>query len=159
MAVTDFLLVTTPEIKGESHDADFEGAIEIASWEYKVDTPRTATYEGARGKAVPSNLVLTKRLDKSSPILLKSVCQNTLYDSATLYCRKAGGGQKGYFEIKLTDMRVRSVEAKAGGAGGVTPMEEISLSFIAIEWLYREQSPGGYTGVEVSFAEEWHTTG
>lgn len=158
MAVSDFLLVLSgPDVKGESQDSDFMDAIDIAGWSYNVVSPSDPKSGLAKGRVQVSDLTLFKKLDKASPIFVKSVCLNALYDKAVLYCRKAGGGQVGYFEVEMTDVRVRSTGVAAGGDVGIIPMETIHLSFKKILWKYREQKDKGFTGSEVIHEHDMST--
>jgi type VI secretion system secreted protein Hcp len=68
--------------------------------------------------------------------------------SATLVCRKAGGGQQEYLTIKFTDLLISSYQT-GGSAGDVVPVDQISFNYTKIEFEYKPQDEKGAVGAPI----------
>jgi type VI secretion system secreted protein Hcp len=96
------------------------------------------------GKVSMSDLVITKRVDKSSPQLLKLCVTGKTVDEATVYCSKLTGGKtpEDYLTIKLNEVYVSSHDV--GGAWGEdVGKETFTLAYAKIHYDYREQKSDG----------------
>ena len=72
--------------------------------------------------------------------------------TATLTCRKAGGSQIEFLKIKLADVLVSSYNIGGTDSGEKpddTPFDQLSLSFVKIDFLYTVERTG--ETVETSF--------
>jgi type VI secretion system secreted protein Hcp len=65
---------------------------------------------------------------------------------AVLTCRKAGKQQQEYLTIVLSDFLVSSYQTGASNHDGVVPVDQISLNFSSVVFVYREQKPDGTLG-------------
>ena len=65
-------------IEGEStiSSLEREGTIECSSFAYELTTPREAATGNLTGRRQHRPVKVTKRIDKSSPLMLKALCQN-----------------------------------------------------------------------------------
>src|SRR5688572_15006916 len=139
MAQADFIL-DIQTIRGETKNEEIPQGIEIKGFSYSMVSPSAPITQRTTGAVRVTELSVRKALDASSPALLTACMQNKTLAEATLTARKAGGDQQPYFQVVLTDARVRSVTARADG-----PIVEeiVALGYSKIEWRYSEQAKGG----------------
>jgi type VI secretion system secreted protein Hcp len=139
-AAADYLL-EIDGIKGESSDTTFPESLEVESWSFGVSSTNSPTGGGA-GKATFKEFTITKRMDKSSPLLYLSCASGTHIANAVLHCRKTSNtGQVEYYKVTMTDIVISSVQT-SGGPGGL-PTESFSLNYAKIEWRYTPDSRDG----------------
>lgn len=134
-------------IEGESTDKVHPNEIQIESFSFGVTNSGTGGRGGGSGagKASFQDVHFTKLADKSSPVLMMKCATGEHIPSAMLTVRKAGGDQKDYYKIKLTDVMVSSFQ-NAGSGGDSTPVENLSLNFVKIEFKYAIQNKDGSLG-------------
>ena len=142
-------------IEGESQDEKHTNEIEISSFEWNEVQSGTFSLGGGSGagKVKMGDFKFAMRTNKSSPKLMLACATGKHIPTATLTCRKAGGGQQEFYTINLTEVLVSSyrtgssidAEGEDGDQGydsGV-PMDLIGLNFGKIECTYRPQKPDG----------------
>jgi type VI secretion system secreted protein Hcp len=145
MADTYFFL-RLEGIEGESQDADHSGEIDLNSFAEGVSNAGTydAGTGGNTGKAVYSDVLITKNMDKSSPTLRQYCGLGTAIDTATISCNKQAGEKKvEYMKVTLHNVVITGISS-SGSGGGTSPITEaLSLNFAAIEYDYTQQSNTG----------------
>jgi type VI secretion system Hcp family effector len=101
-----------------------------------IVSPRDVATGQATGKRVHKPLVITKELDKATPLLLRSMQSKEPITEATLYLFKpaANGKVQIFMKAVLTDVLISRYVRKAGGdphLGGMDDphMESFTLSF------------------------------
>src|SRR4051812_18916423 len=77
-----------PGVPGESTAAGFEKQIELNSFQLGLSNPVQMGTEKVRGKASFSEIVVTKRLDKSSPTLMLRTADMTAFPFARVRVTK-----------------------------------------------------------------------
>ena len=149
-AASDYLLVLEG-VLGESDDKKYQVAIDLQTFSLGVSATIGTTAGGGTtaGKATFSDLVVTKKLDKSSPFLFLHCAQGKHIPTATLILRKAGERPLEYFVVKLTDVIITSVQT-SGGVGGEIPQEQLSLNYSKIEYIYTPQKLDGSADTPVN---------
>ena len=130
-------------IEGESTDDRHKGEIEISSFSWGATQMGSHSGGGGMGagKVSMNDFHFTKRIDKASPLLMRSTATGQHFPKATLIVRKSGGDQMEYIKYTLTDVLVSSYGAQ-GDAGG-TPADSFSLNFAKIEYSYTPQGADG----------------
>jgi type VI secretion system secreted protein Hcp len=133
--LTNDMFLKLGDIKGESTDSKHKDEIEIESFSWGVTQAGSFASGGGggAGKATPSDLTITKRIDKSSPVLFTSSATGKHLPEAILTVRKKGSDQHEYYVIKLNDILVSSVDT---GSGDAVPLEKVSLNYAKIEISY-----------------------
>ncbi len=152
MATVDAFL-KLENIKGESSDSKHKEEIEIESWSWGMSqsgTTHSGTGGGA-GKASVNDISIVKKVDKSSPILIKSCIQGVHIPKGTLTVRKAGGSQLEYYKIDLEDILISGVQC-SGHPGSPTLSESVSLNFRKFKIIYTPQDAKGAAGAGVEYA-------
>jgi type VI secretion system secreted protein Hcp len=144
MADTYFFL-KLEGIEGESQDADHSGEIDFFSFTEGISNAGKydAGTGGNTGKAIYSDLHLTKYVERSSPTLRQYCGLGTAIDTVTISCNKQAGEKKvEYFKITMHHVVVTSISAGSGGS--TDPINEsLSLNFAGIEYDYTQQSNTG----------------
>ena len=150
MAVDMFLKLG--DIAGDSVDAvksppskkEHKGEIDVLAWSWGMSQSASTHYGagGGTGKVNVQDLSITKRIDKSSPNLVKFCCQGKHFPEATLTVRKAGELPVEYYVIKMKDIIISSVQT-GGSGGGDQLTEQLSLNFAEFEVIFTEQSKEG----------------
>src|SRR2546421_2086158 len=116
------------DIKGESLDNKHKDEIEVLSWSWGVTNAVTLAGTGAgQGKASFSDLSLTHKIDKASPVLMQACATGVHLKEATITHRKAGKGQQEFLVIKMNDVIVTAITH--GGSGENGHSENVSLAF------------------------------
>ncbi len=113
-------------IEGDGPD----GTIPVDSFSWGAARQGGAPIGGgaATGRAVVSDVVITKVLDKSSPKLFEACATGRHFPSATLSIRSAGERSTFAF-LKLSDVSVGAINITGNIHGDVFPAEQVSLSF------------------------------
>ena len=132
-------------VTGEAQDAKHSGEIEVLAWSWGMSqsgTMHTGT-GGGGGKVSIQDLVVTKHIDKSSPVLMLYCSTGKQFKDGLLTVRKAGGDDPlEYLKIKMTEVIVTSYNT--GGAGGNDLLtENISLNFGEVDVEYQPQKQDG----------------
>jgi type VI secretion system secreted protein Hcp len=151
MAQADYFL-KIDGVDGGATDAHHQGAMEVETWSLGGSNPTVTSGSGERhqGRVSLQDFKFTKRADKSSPRLFTACCAGERFRSATLIRRNAGMAQQEFLTVVLTDVMVTSFQTRSGVDSDVTPLDEITLGYARIEYRYKEQSPDGSTGDEIS---------
>jgi type VI secretion system secreted protein Hcp len=130
--------------------------------EFKVRQPPSITQQTAGGRSAEavefSEFVIQKLTDKASPKLFEAACKGTHIPEVTIdYTRAGGDAPVKYLEIKLKEVLISGME-HVGDPKGVHqfPMEEIKMTFGAIEKTYTQQKPDGKAGGNV--AAKWNVS-
>lgn len=140
------LFLKIDDIEGESADKDHPREIEIESYQWGASLPSKTG--GAAGKVSFQDLNFTKKVDKSSPILMQSVASGKHYKEATLTARKKGEEKQEYLIVKMKDIIITSYQT--GGSNNSLPTDEVSINFAQIEYKYTPQTPDGSLGIPVT---------
>ncbi len=150
MAKSDYFL-KLEGVTGESADDKHKGEIDIDSFSWGETNAGTASQGGGMGagKVSAHDIQLTKKVDKSSPVLMIACANGTHYKTAILTVRKPGGGQQEYLKISLDEVLVSAYQVNGVGGGEVVPSEHVSLNFAKLEFSYKEQKADGSLGPEV----------
>ena len=148
MAAVDYFL-KIEGIDGESTDAIHKDWIEISSFSWGATNP--GSYGQSTGKvSIQDFHFVSKRIDKSSPLLMKACATGTHIKKAQLTCRKNGNNPVEFLTITLEEVMVSSFSP--GGEGNVLmPNHSISLSFQKMDYIYKSPRDGVVTEADVDF--------
>lgn len=142
MAVDMFLKLDG--IKGESKDKKHEGEIHIESFSWGLSQQGTfgSAGGGGAGKVQAHDMVVTKVLDKATPLLMQHICGGKHIKDGLITVRKAGEKPLEYLKIKLEHILVSSINHSGGGGSDVL-MESLALNFAKFDLSYVEQKLDG----------------
>lgn len=148
-------MIKPPELKGETTDKAFAGAIEIAEFSFGLENAINigSTSGGAgAGKATFKEFTIRKHVDLVTPALIKALCTGSHFGDAWLYIRKAGGTStpagQAYVTVRMKMVFVTNIEF-AGSSGDDVPVETVTFKYGAIDFSYKPQDPTGKLGMEV----------
>jgi len=166
-----FLKVDGPQgmIQGESVDKGHAGWIEISSFQWGVGRGTQTGGGGScgggagtrggggAGKVALSEIVITKKVDKSSANLQLALASGTHFKDASIELAKPSGDGHTtvYYRVTMNDLYVSSDHVATGGGGSGVPVESLTLNFSKIVIEYAQQKPdgsaGGYSPVQEGY--------
>lgn len=136
-------------IQGESTDSAHKNEIDVISFKW-VTTQGGSAQLGSgtgAGKAQMNDLVITKHVDRASPVLMAKHLSGATIATAVLTLRKAGGTPLDYAMLTMSNCVVTQISHGAGNAGHT---EDVSLQFSAIQYDYKMQQADGTGGPTIS---------
>lgn len=157
MAQTVHLYLTAngTKIDGEStiESLDRADSIECLSFEDSVRTAREASSGMATGERTYEPIRIVKRIDKSSPLIAKALCNNEEIEATFKFFRPnptGDGTTQQFFTIEIEEGRVASVTRVSPdtidpASANAPPTEEVTFRFGKITWTYED---GGVSHVD-----------
>ena len=134
------------DVQGDSSitSMDREDTIECLSFHDSVRTAREASTGMATGDRSYEPIKISKRIDKSSPLLAKALCNNEVAEGIFKFFRPnpAGDGTtEQFFTIEFQQGRVSSIVRNSPdvidpAAATAPATEEVSFVFGHIRWTY-----------------------
>jgi len=137
--------------KGESTDANHGGEIEIQSFSIGASNSSTVgsgTTGSGGGKAQFQPFTVTKKVDKSSAVLLQMCSSGDHFPTATLTLRKAGGKKAlEYLIYTFTQVYVTSITTSGASQDQAdAPGETIAFTYASVHEKYTPQNQDGSGG-------------
>jgi type VI secretion system secreted protein Hcp len=134
-------------VTGETQMGKVTDAIQIKSFEWSAESTTTigsASGGAGAGKATLNDLVITKTVDSTSPVLMQRVAQGTVIPGMELVVRKAGATGAGvvYQRYFFTPV-FATKQAHAGSEGGEGITETLTFKYGALQMSNARQSPNG----------------
>ncbi|KIG14769.1 secreted protein Hcp [Enhygromyxa salina] len=136
------------DIVGESSQTSMgrEDTIECV---YFSDSVRTAREKGsgvATGRRTYEPIVFRKRIDKSSPLLAKALCNNENIEGTFRFYRPSPAGDgttEQFFTVEITAGRLAHIKRVSPDAidpasSEEPPTEEVGIVFHTITWTYED---------------------
>ncbi len=122
-------------IPGEATDKGYEKQIAIQGFSHSVHIP--VDKNKAVGEPQHGHIMISKVVDKSSPLLHQTCCIGQSIGEAVLTCLRAGGDKRvPYLEIKLQNAVISGVSVS--GSSGSIGSEQVSISYNKIDWTYKD---------------------
>jgi type VI secretion system secreted protein Hcp len=147
-----FLKANGADIEGESVEGSLgrENSIECLYYEQAVSTAREAASGMATGRRQYQPLLVRKRIDKSSPLILKALTENQAIEGTFRFYRPnpvGDGTTEQFYTVTIRKGRVASVKQLVPDVldpetSNQPPQEEVTFVFSNIEWTYEQ---GGIT--------------
>ena len=149
------------EIKGSVTQKGRENKIMVIAVSHEIISPRDAASGLPTGKRMHKPFVITKELDKSSPILYQVLCTNENVSEWELQfwtpqLRATGGvgTEVQHYTVKLTNANIASISFRMANNKHPDLMkfeeyEEIAFTYQKIEWTWKD---GGITA-----GDDWET--
>ena len=137
------------QITGSVTQKGHEGSILVIAVDHSIVSPRDAGSGLPTGKRQHKPFVITKELDKSSPLLYNALVSGENITSWELQFWTAGqtGKEAQYYSVKLTNANISSIEfkmlnTKDPDTAKFAPFEEVAFTYQKIEWTWTQ---GGIT--------------
>ncbi len=121
-------------------------AAEVLSYSWGV-TANATLLSGtglAAGKAQFSDLQVTKKVDKTSPLFIKGAATGQVYPTATLHIFKAGEKPVEYMTYQMTNVLITTVQH--GGSADDVPSENVSLAYAKLQVTTKDVESGAVVG-------------
>ncbi len=138
------------EIKGSVTQKGREGKIAVIAVSHQIASPRDAASGLPTGKRIHKPFVITKELDRSSPLLYTALCNNENISEFELQfwtAQTAGsvgtGTEKQHYTVKLTnaniaDISFRMLNDKNPDLVKYAEYEEVSFTYQKIQWIWTD---------------------
>ena len=136
------------DIQGDSTQTSLgrENSIECL---YFMDSVRTAREKGsgmATGRRTYEPLVIRKRIDKSSPLLAKALCNNEIIEAKFQFFRPSPTGDgttEQFFTVEISQGRIAHIKRVSPdtidpASATEPPTEEVGFVFHTITWTYED---------------------
>ncbi len=140
------------DIHGESTQTSLgrENTIECLYFEDSVRTAREKGSGMATGRRTYEPIVIRKRIDKSSPLLAKALCNNEVIEGVFRLFRPSPTGDgttEQFFTVEIAEGRIAGIERVSPdtidpASAHEPPTETVSFVFHTITWVYED---GGVT--------------
>lgn len=137
------------DIKGSVTQKGREGKIAVIAVSHDIISPRDAASGLPTGKRMHKPFVITKELDKSSPLLYNILVHNENIPEWELqfWTPSATGAEKQHYAVKLTNANIASIDFHMANNKHPDLMkfaeyEQVSFTYQKIEWTWID---GGIT--------------
>ena len=134
------------DIQGEStqHRTGRENSIECVEFKDNVRTAREQGSRAAVGRRVHEPIIIIKRIDKSTPLLAKALCNNEKIEGEFKFFRPNPGGDgttEQFFTVKIEDGRIDSISRHSPNVtdpaeSKAPPLETVTFVYAKITWTY-----------------------
>ena len=159
MALAAYLSLTAERqgpIRGSVTQKGREGKILVLSTRHEIVSPRAPRTGLPTGKRMHKPLLITKELDRSSPLLYAILCTNENIREARFeyWMATPTGQEKQHFTIKLTNANIANIAFKMANIRNpklarLVEYEEVAFTYEKIEWTWND---GGITA-----CDDWET--
>jgi type VI secretion system secreted protein Hcp len=143
-----YLKANGSDIKGESSQKSLgrDNSIECVFFEQKVVTAREAGSGMATGRRQYEPLLIRKRIDKASPLIMKALVENAKIDGTFKFFRPnptGDGTTQQFYTVEIKDGRVASAkqfvpDTIVPASSTEPPLEEVTFVFHTIKWTFTD---------------------
>jgi type VI secretion system secreted protein Hcp len=144
------------EIKGSVTQKGREGSIMVIAASHDIISPRDPASGVSIGKRSHKPFVITKELDKSSPLLYSMLVNNEGITEWELqfWQPNSTGGETNYYTVRLTNANVASIGFRMPNSRDPELMkrveyEDLAFVYRKIQWVWTEGN--------ISAADDWQT--
>lgn len=137
------------DIKGSVTQKGREGTIMVIGFHHEVVSPRDNSTGLATGKRIHTPFIITKEIDKSTPLLYSALVNNENLTNWELQCfvLKGAGVEVNNYTVNLTNARIVDINTnmlnnKMSENAQLPLMEQVSFVYQKIKWTWTE---GGIT--------------
>ena len=132
------------DIKGGVTTKGREGMIVVHALEHSVVMPTDTSTGMASGKRVHKPLVISKEIDKSSPLLHQALAQNEALSEVTIqFFAVVGGVERNSYTITLKNARIAGIrhvmpDNKNADLARLPAYEELTFVYETITWTWND---------------------
>ena len=136
-------------IDGDVTAVGHEKEIQLNSFQFGASNSGTSSSGGGggAGKTSISDIVFTKIMDKSSPLLFKNTVTGAHIPKVDIYFVNNGKNTQTYAHYVLEDVLISSYSVSSGGD---IPSESLSLNFAKILFEFSPTKPDGTLDTPIS---------
>lgn len=150
-----YLKAAGTEIKGESNVQSLgrQDSIQCLYFEHAAATALQAGTGMATGRRQYAPILIRKRIDKSSPLIMKAMRMNQPIEGVFKFFRPSPTGDgttEQFYTIWIKSGRIASVkqflpDVTAPATSALPPLEEVTFVFGGVQWIYTN---GGITDAD-----------
>jgi type VI secretion system secreted protein Hcp len=140
---------TQGDIKGSVTQKGRADTIMVIAVDHEVTSPRDAASGLPTGKRMHRPFIITKEVDKASPLLYNALCNNEMITDWELqyWQPSPAGTEKQHYTVKLTNASIASMHHvmpnnKHPDLTKFAEYEEVAFTYQKIEWTWTD---GGIT--------------
>lgn len=133
-----------------------EGTIMVFAASHSIVSPRDPVSGRPTGKRMHKPFVITKEIDRSSPLLYSILCNNENISSLEIqfYTPSPTGVERQHYTVQLTNANISDIElrmpnTKNPHTAKLPAREEISFTYQKISWTWTEGN--------ISADDDWDT--
>ena len=119
----------------------------VLAYSHDMVTGNDGSIAGGRGKHMP--VMITKAIDKSSPLLASALHEREEVECIiNLYRTASAGGQERYYSIHLTGARIAHISQQVPHAirmNDAEPQELVSIRYREIAWAHLPGATSAYS--------------
>ena len=130
-------------IKGGVTQKGREGKILVMAFSHEIHSPRDPASGLPTGKRIHQPFVITKEIDKSSPLLYSALVNNETLTGWELQCfaAKSAGLEVNNYTVTLTNASIAAINSimlnnKVPENTKMPMMEEVSFTYQKIQWTW-----------------------
>lgn len=141
-----YLKANGADIQGESTQISLgrENSIECVYFQSSVRTAREAGSGMATGRRSYDPIIIRKRIDKSTPLIAKALCNNEVIEAEFKFFRPnptGDGTTEQFYTVGFKQGRVASFKSVSPDvldpvSTNAPPLEEVGFVFHTINWTY-----------------------
>lgn len=141
-----YLKANGKDIKGESTQISLGRAdsIECVYYQQSVQTSREASSGMATGRRQFEPIMITKRIDKSSPLLQRALANNEKIDAMFKFFRpnpQGDGTTQQFYTVVISNARIASIKQMSPdtikpATSSDPPTEDVTFAYGKIQYLY-----------------------
>lgn len=146
------------QINGEVTQSGHEDTIEVNGFSHVVHSPRDGTTGYTTGQRQHEPLRITKKIDKSTPLLMNAWANSEMMIEFQLRFVQISnqGTEVQYYSIILHGARIAGIRQEMPNNqypdnNGIEEMEHVTFVYNSIEWVHEDSGH--------SFATEWQYAG
>lgn len=132
---------------GNKCQTGHQDEIMVLAYSHDMVTGNDGSIAGGRGRHLP--IVITKSIDKSSPLLASALREREEVDCIiNLYRTSPVGGQERYYSIHLTGARIAHISQQVPHAirmNDAEPQELVSIRYREIAWAHVPGATSAYS--------------
>jgi len=141
-----FMKANGNAVEGDSTQTSLgrENSIECLSFSDAVRTAREKGSGMATGRRSYEPLVFRKRIDRSSPLLAKALCNNEVIEGVFRFYRPSPAGDgttEQFFTVEIAEGRIAHIHRTSPdsidpASAQEPPTEEVGIVFHTVTWTY-----------------------
>jgi type VI secretion system secreted protein Hcp len=137
-------------IPGESNVQRHEKEIDLLTWSWELTNEGSIYVGGGRSSSRPDvgPIIVTKYIDKASPILHLALLMGRHFKEALLVMRRGGEDNFDYLHIEMFDVIVTKI-SNGGMSNDYRFTESVSLDFSRVCYSYTPQRDDGSGDAEI----------
>ena len=128
------------DIRGPVTEAGHEGAILVIAARHGITVPHDPASGLASGRCMHKSFVITKPVDRSSPLLYNALAQNeTIVQGELQFIAPASALPSPFYTVRLTNALISDIEFSFSDGTNANPaVENVSFTYQKIEWVWND---------------------